>query len=165
MILALAAHANLHLQQMDVKMTYLNGVIEEDIFMSQPKGYIENGSEHLVCKTEQRTIWFEAEWKKMEPAFRSILTKIGFKKSNADPILSIMKKESSYLWLLVYVDDLLMASNSHQLMGSVKEQLSGEFDMTDLGDPLYLLGVQIARDKLSGTLTLNQGKYVDDILK
>lgn len=67
--------------------------------------------------------------------------------------------------LLVYVDDLLMASNSAQLMQSVKSQLSNEFDMTDLGEPSYLLGVQILRDKISGTITLNQGRYIDDVLK
>lgn len=77
----------------------------------------------------------------MELAFRLILTKIGFKKLNVDSILFIMKKESFYFWFLVYVDDLFMAFNFYQLMGSVKEQLSGEFDMIDFGDFLYLFGV------------------------
>lgn len=66
--------------------------------------------------------------------------------------------------LLVYVDDILMASNSEPLLRIIKQLLTSKFEMTEMGEPLYLLGVQIKRDKSTGTLMLNQAKYVEDML-
>lgn len=67
--------------------------------------------------------------------------------------------------LLVYVDDLLMALNSGRMIQTVKKLLSSEFEMTELGEPTWLLGVKITRDKNRGTLRLSQRQYIVDVLK
>lgn len=164
-LLALAAHSNLLLQQMDVKSAYLNGEITEDIFMLQPEGYIKKGAEDLVCKLNKGLYGLKQGGRQWNQKLDKTLRKLGFRKSDSDPSLYIINKQGTYLMLLVYVDDLLIASNSVQLMQLVKTQLSNKFDMTDLGEPSYLLGVQILRNKTNGTITLNQGKYIDDVLK
>lgn len=147
---------------MDVKSTYLNGKITEDIFMVQLKGYAKKGAEDLVCKLNKGLYRLKQGGRQWNQKLVAILRKLGFRKSDSDPSLYLINKENAYLMLLVYVDDLLIASNSPQLMKSVKLQLSHEFEMTDLGEPTYLLGVQILRDQQAGTITLNQGKYIEE---
>lgn len=165
MVLALAAAADLHLQQMDVKSAYLNGIITEDIYMSQPEGYVMKGRESLACKLNKSIYGLKQSGRKWYQRLDASLLKMGFIKSAADQNLYILKQGDAYLLLLVYVDDILLASNSDNLLDKVKSQLNSEFKMTDMGQPAYMLGVQIRRDQNEGTVSISQGKYIQDILK
>lgn len=69
------------------------------------------------------------------------------------------------MYLLVYVDDLLLVSKDPRLLGVVKNLLTAEFEMKTLGEPSFLLGVQIKRNRAEGTLTIDQSKYALDVLK
>lgn len=164
LLLAIAAQENLILQQMDVKTAYLNGVITEDIYMAQPEGYVDPKQRNKVCKLNKGIYGLKQSGRKWNEKLDMSLHKLGFQKSTSDPSLYIMRKGQSYLILLVYVDDILLASNSEHLMRVVKGLLNSEYEMTDIGKPKYILGVQIIRDKVLGTLSLNQGKYIDDML-
>lgn len=82
----------------------------------------------------------------------------------ADSNLYILKRANAYLLLLVYVDDLLLASNSPHLMTTVKKLLSSEFEMSELGEPRYMLGVQIRRYRSHKTISISQAKYAQDVL-
>lgn len=163
-VLAIAAQENFHLQQLDVKMAFLNGEIDEDIYMIQPQGYIKPGQESKVCKLHKGIYGLKQSGRKWFERFEKSLKKLGFAKSSSDPSLYIHTRGTSSVILLVYVDDILMASNSEHLLRVIKQLLTSEFEMTEMGEPSYLLGVQIKRDKIKGILTLNQAKYVEDML-
>lgn len=165
LVLALAAAEDLDLQQMDVKSTYLNGNIKEDIYMSQPEGYVMKAREHLVCKLKKSIYGLKQSSRKWYQRLDATLLKMGFVKSAADKNLYILKHGESYLLLLVYVDDVLLASNSTELLDKVKGQFNNKFDMSDMGQPAYMLGVQIWRERGKGSISINQGKYISDILK
>ena len=72
---------------------------------------------------------------------------------------------SKYILLVLYVDDILLTSNDTDLLVETKQLLFNHFDMKDLGEASYVLGVQILRDRPSGIMRLSQQKYIDSILK
>lgn len=101
------------------------------------------------------------KWNKRLDKF---LKKCGFVQSDSDPNLCILKKGGRFLYLLVYVDDLLLASDSQHLIEVVKNLLKSEFEMSDLGEPTCFLGLEVKRDRGAGSLTILQRKYVTDCL-
>lgn len=166
MLLALAAHSDLQLQQMDVKTAFLNGVITESVYMCQPEGYTIKGKENKVCKLNKGIYGLKQSGCKWYERLDECLTSLGFTKSESDPSLYTMRRsDGTYLILLVYVDDLPLASNSARLMITVKNLLAKQFEMSDLGEPTWILGVKIIRNKQTGTIQLNQSRYIIDILK
>ena len=72
---------------------------------------------------------------------------------------------SSYIFLVLYVEDILLASNDSNLLIETKSFLFGHFDIKDLGEASYIVGIQILRDKTNGVLSLSQRMYIDSILK
>lgn len=93
------------------------------------------------------------------------MQKNGYVKCNADHCCYFKRFESSYIILLLYVDDMLVAGSSMIEIKKLKEQLSTEFEMKDLGEAKQILGMRICRDKQKGVLQLSQAKYIDRILQ
>lgn len=133
--------------------------------MQQLQGYIKKGHEKKVCKLKKGIYGLKQYGRKWYERLDRLLAKMRFTKSAVDPSLYYMRKGEHYLYLLVYVDDILLTSNSNAMISAVKGLLSAEFEMTELGEPACFLGVQISRNITLGTLSLNQKKYIDDILK
>lgn len=165
MVLAVATQDDLNLQQLDVKTAFLNGIIDEDIYMVQPEQYVKPCKQRKVCKLHKGIYGLKQFGRKWFQRLEKSLLKMGFVKSDSDPSLYIHRRGDSYVILLVYVDGILLASNSSHLLQVIKNLLSAEFEMTQLGEPAYLFGVEIRRDRQTGTLSLNQGKYIDDMLE
>ncbi|KAL6318326.1 hypothetical protein AAG906_039418 [Vitis piasezkii] len=125
-IMALVAHFDLELHQMDVKTTFLNGNLDEDIYMEQPKGFAKKGNEHLICKL----------------------------------------KKSIYIYIsILYVDDILLATDDLGLLRETKEHLSKNFQMVDMGEANYVIGIEIFRNRSRGVLGLSQKGYIDRVLE
>ena len=76
-----------------------------------------------------------------------------------------MKSKSNYTILSLYVDDILLARNDIEMLNKIKSELSKKFEMKDIGEASYVLGVQILRDRKSRTLSINQEKYLRSVLK
>lgn len=119
-VLALVAQLTLECHQMDVKTAYLNGEVEEELYMEQPDGFVRKGQENLVCKLEKSLYGLKQSAKNWN-ALDKVLKGFGFVQSEADPNLYILKKANKFVYLLVYVDDLLLASNSQSMLSEVKE--------------------------------------------
>ncbi|RVW19330.1 Retrovirus-related Pol polyprotein from transposon TNT 1-94 [Vitis vinifera] len=119
-IMALVAHYDLELHQMDVKTAFLNGDIDETIYMVQPEN---------LCPKTQRICG------------------------------------SKYIFLVLYVDDILLATNDISILHDTKRFLSKHFEMKDLGDASFVLGIQIHRDRSRGILGLSQRTYIDKVLQ
>eukprot|EP00253_Pinus_taeda_P036617 PITA_36617 len=134
-VISFATQMGWEIHQMDVKTTILNDLIEEEVYIEQPKG-------------------FETHEKKSH--------KMGFVKSDADPNLYYLVVENEPPILVLYVDDLFLAGSS-RLIKDCKENLATEFDMKDLGQMHYFLGLEVWQQK--GGIFLGQGRYATDILK
>ena len=164
-ILALGAALDLEIHQMDVKTAFLNGDLEEDIYMSQPQGFEEKGMEHLVCKLKKSLYGLKQSPRAWYQRIDSFFIKEGFTRCEADHSLYIMQTGEFLLMVLVYVDDLIILASLHAKLEWLKAKLKGEFQMSDLGELKYCLGVAFERNRKARTITMCQRKYIKEVLK
>ncbi|KAL6327870.1 hypothetical protein AAG906_026549 [Vitis piasezkii] len=164
-IMAIVAHFDLELHQMDVKTAFLNGDLDEEVYMEQPTGFVEVGKEDLVCKLNKSIYGLKQASRQWYLKFDEIITLNGFKENTVDRCIYLRVSGSSYIFLVLYVDDILLASNDPDLLIETKHMLSTHFDMKDLGEASYVLGIKILRDRANGVLKLSQRTYIEKILK
>ncbi|GBE86172.1 hypothetical protein SCP_0900490 [Sparassis crispa] len=163
-ILALAAHHDWDVHQMDVKGAYLNADLEEEIFMKQPPGQAERGKEHWVCvrhaiyglKQSGRQ-WF----KKMCAA----LDEMGLSRSLVDHCVFYLDEDDDSVTLIIAlsVDDTTIAGTNNAVLW-FKTEISKRFEMTDLGEMHWILGIEVRRDRAARTLSLSQRAYIDGLM-
>ena len=146
-LLAYAIQNDMILHQMDVVTAFLNGTLEENIYMQQPAGYIQPGKEKLVCKLKKSIYGLKQFPRCWNKAFKEYMESIGFKQSNADPCIFIKTEESEKIIVAVYVDDLIIATKTNEKMEEVKKSLSSRFKMKDLGRLHHCLGITIEYDE------------------
>jgi hypothetical protein len=161
---ALAAHQDLHLQQMDVKTAFLNGDLEEEVYMAQPEGFVEYGKEELVCRLKRSIYGLKQSPRMWYTKLDAFLTSIGMTRSHSDHSLYTKSQDDKFLAVAVYVDDLVICSNDLQELNSFKFSMSNRFEMKDLGDLRHILGIRVTRNKKEGTIHLDQKTYIQDIL-
>ena len=142
-LLAIAARHNLEIQQMDVKTAYLNRELEEDIDMRQPEGFIKVGEEHKVCKLQRSLYGLKQAGRSWYKKIDAYLEELGLKRSNLDNCVYHQKKGKDMLFIALYVDDLLIFANNPKAIDKLKEGLQQKFDMKDLGEAHYCLGIRI----------------------
>uniref|UniRef100_A0A2N9EJ65 protein-serine/threonine phosphatase n=1 Tax=Fagus sylvatica TaxID=28930 RepID=A0A2N9EJ65_FAGSY len=164
LVLGIVATENLHLEQLDVKTAFLHGDLEEDIYMSQPQGFIVQGKENLVCKLRKSLYGLKQAPRQWYKKFDSFMYSTGFTRCQADHCCYVKSFDNSYIILLLYVDDMLIAGSSIEEINNLKKQLSKQFAMKDLGPAKQILGMRIIRDRANGTLKLSQTEYVKKIL-
>ncbi|KAL4317979.1 hypothetical protein GQ457_18G008540 [Hibiscus cannabinus] len=164
-VLALVASSDLHLEQMDVKTAFLHGDLEEQIYMQQPEGFTQSGDEHLVCRLKKSLYGLKQSPRQWYKRFDSYMIQIGYKRCEYDCCVYVKSlDDGSFIFLLLYVDDMLIAAkNMHDVVG-LKALLSQEFDMKDLGAAKKILGMKIHRDRSSRKLWLSQQSYVEKVL-
>ncbi|PRQ49208.1 putative RNA-directed DNA polymerase [Rosa chinensis] len=163
LFLALAAQYQWRLYQMDVKNAFLHGVLKEEIYMAQPPGFENPSCPTHVCKLIKSLYGLKQAPRAWNERFTSFLPSIGFKGSYSDPSLFIKSSAQGMVYLLLYVDDIILTGSNESEIHSVKMALQLEFEMKDLGLLHYFLGLQI--DYLpSGGIFVSQSKYADDIL-
>ena len=164
-IMALVAYFNLELHQMDVKTAFLNGNLDEDIYMEQPEGFAKKGNEHLVCKLKKSIYCLKQASRQWYIKFNNTITYFGFKENIFDQCIYLKVSGSKFIFLILYVDDLLLASSDLGLLGETKEYLSKNFHMVDMGEANYVIGIEIFRDRSRGVLGLSQKGYIDRVLE
>ena len=158
-ILALAVAEDWEIQQMDVKGAYLNGKLKEEIYMSQPKGF-DNGTSHL-CWLIKTLYGLKQSGREWNEELNSKLSSINFDRLCSDLCVYIRRTGSTIEIITVWVDNLLLFMNTKDCM----EYLERLFDITDLGEPNKLVGIEFTRDQECRTLTIRQTKYIESILK
>ena len=163
-VMALVAHFDLELHQMDVKTAFLNGDLHEDVFMAQPQGFKSKGQEHLVCKLKKSIYGLKQASRQWYLKFDEVMKKHNFIKNLVDQCVYLKMSGSNFIILVLYVDDILLASNNIDLLHESKRFLSRNFDMKDLGEASYVIGIEIHRDRANGTLGLSQKAYIERVL-
>ena len=114
-------------------MTFLHGDLEEDIYTCQPQGFVGQGHESLVCKLRKILYGLKQAPRQWYKKFDSFICITRFKRCEVDHCWYVRNFDNSYLILLLYVDDLLIASSSIKEFNNLKKQLSKRFAMKDLG--------------------------------
>jgi transposase InsO family protein len=160
--LAVAITRNWELHQMDVHNAFLHGDLEEEVYMKLPPGYAPSGSTGKVCRLRKALYGLRQAPRQWFAKLSSALKLFGFKQSTADYSLFCYTKGDVSLYVLVYVDDLLIAGSGHDAVIKLKAYLRECFHMKDLGVLKYFLGIEVARGP--DGLFLNQRKYVLDII-
>ncbi|WVZ54111.1 hypothetical protein U9M48_004966 [Paspalum notatum var. saurae] len=157
-IMALVAHYDVELHQMDVKTEFLNGDLYENVFMAQPKGSVVKKKKKSIYGLKQAS----RQWYlKFDETIRSF----GFKENVEDNCIYAKFKNGKFIFLVLYVDDILLASSDMNLLLETKRFLSSNFDMKDLREASYVLGIEMHRDGKKGVLGLSQKAYIENILK
>ncbi|CAL0304779.1 unnamed protein product [Lupinus luteus] len=165
-LLAFVALFDLELEQLDVKTAFLHGELEEEIYMEQPEGFIVPDKEHLVCRLKKSLYGLKQAPRQWYMRFDSFMIGQGYCRSQFDDCIYFQKfPNESFIYLLLYVDDMLIASRDKSLIRKLKIQLNNEFEMKELGATKKILGMEIHRDRQAGKLFLSQEKYIERVLE
>ena len=155
------------LAQLDIANAFLNGDLDEEIYMKLPPGYSELTGESVsptaVCRLHKSIYGLKHASRQWFLKFSTTLKSLGFVKGHGDHTMFVRGKDGTFLVMLVYVDDILIASTNDAEVDEVKHQLSLAFKLRDHGPPKFFLGLEIARS--SEGISLNQRKYVLDLLE
>ena len=165
-VLGLATSFDLEIEQMDVKIAFLYGDLEEKIFMEQPKGFKEKGKEDYVCRLKKSLYGLKQAPRQWYKKFESVMGEQGYKKTTSDHCVFVQKfSDDDFIVLLLYVDDMLIIGRNVYRINSLKKQLSKSFAMKDLGPTKQILGMKIVRDRCIKKLWLSQEKYIEKVLQ
>jgi hypothetical protein len=162
-LLSLAASHGLLVHQMDVKTAFLNGELEEEIYMDRPKGFVVKGQEGMMCKLVKSLYGLKQAPKQWHDKFDRTLTSIGFVTNEADKCVYYRYGGGEGVILCLYVDDILIFGTNLELIKEVKDFLSQKFEMKDLGDADVILNIKVIKGE-NGGVTLSQTHYVEKML-
>jgi hypothetical protein len=152
-ILAVAAEYDLEVHQMDVKCAYLNGELEEEIFMEPPPGF--DAPANMVLRLRKAIygtkqggrVWYKNDKKELES--------MGYTRTEADHAVFVRFKDGLVSIVVIYVDDFTMVCKDIKLIENDNEALM-KYDMTDFGEIAYILGIHVNRDREAGRIELSQ---------
>jgi len=162
LILSIAATHGWTLRQLDVQNAFLHGLLDEEVYMDQPPGYADNSHPTYVCKLDKAIYGLKQAPRAWYARLCGKLVSLGFVPSKADTSLFYLNKGGYTVFVLVYVDDIIVASSSDEVAKTLLSDLQKDFALKDLGDLHYFLGMEVKRDK--DGLTLSQTRYAKDIL-
>ena len=164
-LLAITAYSDLELDQLDVKTTFLHGNLEEEIYMEQPEGFIQKGLEDKVCLLRKSLYGLKQSPRQWYLRFDQFMMAHGYSRNQYDNCVYCKPLPSGDgIYLLLYVDDMLIACKHKEEIEKLKSELKSEFEMKDLGSASKILGMQVKRDRAAKTLFLTQAGYVKKVL-
>ena len=130
---------------MDVKTAFLNGELEEEIYMEQPEGFIASGQENKVCKLVKSLYGLKQAPKQWHQKFDQVMMESGFRINECDKCIYVKNTTHGYVILCLYVDDMLIIGSDDKIIRSTKDMLKSRFDMKDMGLADVILGVKITK--------------------
>ena len=149
-LLAVAAQKDLHLGQMDVKSAYLHSAIEEEIYLEQPPGFVKRGEngETLVCKSNKSIYGLKQAAKNWYEALANHLISSGFQRSRNDYCFFTRREaDGTFSYVFIWVDDIIVAGASNEIIDAIKSLLKKNFKMDDRGELHWFLGMRILRSE------------------
>jgi len=162
LVLSLAVANRWSLCQLDINNAFLQGSLSETIFMAQPLGFIDSDHPSHVCKLHKAIYDLKQAPRAWYHELRSFLLAAGFTISHSDTSLFTRATGNNLLYLLVYVDDIILTSNNADFVSQFVTRLAQRFSLKDLGNLSYFLGVEVVPHP-SGIL-LSQQRYIQELL-
>jgi hypothetical protein len=161
-VLSLVVSRGWSLRQLDVKNAFLHGVLEEEVYMRQPPGFENPHAPHSICKMDKAIYGLKQAPRAWYSKLSSKLCDLGFIPSRADTSLFLYNKSGISIYVLVYVDDIIVTSSSDHAITILVQDLNKNFAIKDLGDLHFFLGIEVKRNH--NGLVLTQEKYATELL-
>lgn len=162
-LLSMAARFDFEIEQMDAVTAFLQGELDEDIYMIQPEGFADGSTK--VCRLKKSLYGLKQASRVWNAKLNTALIKFGMARSKVDPCVYFKRTHKQIIIIAVYVDDLLMFSNDSKLTATMKNALSSAFKMKDLGEVTSILGMNVTRDRKKGIISIDQSSYIAEILE
>lgn len=163
-ILSLAVTKGWNMRQVDIQNAFLHGILEEEVYMRQPPGFQDpDKPQNYICKLKKALYGLKQAPKAWHSRLTGKLMELGFKASVADSSLFILKNRDITIYMLIYVDDIIIVSSSDQATESLIQNLKTDFAVKDLGDLKYFLGIEVKKTR--DGLILSQRRYALNLLK
>ena len=162
MLIALAAEKGWNVFQLDVKSAFLQGELNEAVYVEQPKGFEIQEEQGKVYKLKKALYGLKQAPRAWYSRIDGYFKKEGFEKCFCEHTLFIKKEEQGVLVVSLYVDDLIYTGNSEAMLAQFKVSMMEEFAMSDLGKMKFFLGVEVIQDEEG--IFINQQKYAEETL-
>ncbi|KAG7589765.1 GAG-pre-integrase domain [Arabidopsis suecica] len=162
LVLGVAVARDWPLRQVDVNHAFLQGPLQEEVYMLQPPGFIDKDRPNHVCRLRKAIYGLKQAPRAWYNALRDFLLSIGFVNSLADASMFVLNKGGVLVYILIYVDDFLITGNNSMEVSRIIQVLAARFSLKDLGNLSYFLGMEAYRD--TSGLHLTQTKYITDLL-
>ncbi|GKC90774.1 retrotransposon protein, putative, ty1-copia subclass [Tanacetum coccineum] len=146
-LIAIAAYYDYEIWQMDVKTAFLNGYLNEEVYMEQPEGFVNPKYPNRVCKLKHSIYGLKQASRQWNKCFDDEIKKFSFSQNADEPCVYLKASGSNVTFLILYVDDILIMGNNIPMLQDVKSYLGKCFAMKDLGEAAYILGIKIYRDR------------------
>ncbi|KAM1012444.1 hypothetical protein ACFX15_041792 [Malus domestica] len=162
-LIALAAHRSWKIFQLDVKSAFLNGILQEEVYVDQPEGFVINGKEDKVYKLHKALYGLKQAPRTWYGEIDSYFTKCGFEKSLSEATLYTKTRgEKDILIVSIYVDDIVYTGNNQDMLDEFKEDMKEKYEMSDLGLLHHFLGIGVIQTESS--IFIHQKKYASSLL-
>jgi hypothetical protein len=148
-----------------VKTIFLHGDLEEEIYMKHPKGFVLKSKQELVFKLKRSLYGINKSPRIRYQKFDTYILIFGFVRSKVDRCIYSKEEGGCFIYVALYVDDVMLIGNNMDAIKEVKKKLSYKFDMKHLGVSNFILGMYIKRDRDTRKIWLNQTKYIEIVLK
>lgn len=163
-LLSIASVEGLCVKHLDAKTAFLNGKLKELIYMRQPPGYEDGDKPNLVCQLKKSLYGLKQAARSWNEEINDILIGIGFHQSNADACLYSKHESDGWVYLLIYVDDMIIAAKSNVSIDRIRMAMQKKVDIQDLGNIKHYLGMGITKDS-GGIYHLCQATYINQVMR
>ncbi|KAG8501219.1 hypothetical protein CXB51_003321 [Gossypium anomalum] len=144
LLIALAAQKQWKIHQLDVKFAFLNGFLEEEIYIDQPQGFVVSGKEQMVYRLKKALYGLKQAPRAWYARIDTYLVSLGFNRSASEPTLYVKKNEAKIqLIVSLYVDDLLVTGGDQHMLAVFRAKMKDMFEMSNLGLMTYFLGMEV----------------------
>jgi len=135
-LLAMAVECEMHVHHIDVVSTYTQGNLEDETYMEQPKSTERNGNENMVCKLLKPLYGLKQSGREWYKELDKYITAQGMHRTEADPCVYVLGKDDNKVIMVIYVDDIVLASRNMNKLDEAKSILKSRFEITDLGQTI-----------------------------
>jgi hypothetical protein len=163
LLLSYACSKRIKVYQMDVKSTFLNGELEEEVYIEHPEGFLLSEREDYVCKLKKAMYGLKQAPRVWYSRLDRYLQQQGFRNGNAYSNLYVKVDGNNILIIEVYVDDIIFGSDDDGMSKKFSQDMQNEFEMPLLGELKLFLGLQISQ--LDEGIFISQTKYIKEMLK
>ncbi|GAU42103.1 hypothetical protein TSUD_134870 [Trifolium subterraneum] len=163
LLLGVACILKFKLFQMDVKSAFLNGYLNEEVFVEQPKGFIEPTLPNHVYKLKKALYGLKQAPRAWYERLTEFLLSQGYRKRGNDKTLFVKKEKGDFIIAQIYVDDIVFGGMSSKMVQHFVQQMQSEFEMSLVGELTYFLGLQVKQ--MENTIFVSQSKYAKNIVK
>ena len=163
LLLVYAWSKNVKVYQMDVKSAFLNGELEEEVYIEQPEGFQLSENTNYVCKLKKALYGLKQAPRAWYSRLDKYLQQARFRKGSANNNLYIKVSQGNILLIDVYVDDIIFGSDDDRLSLKFAKDMQSEFEMSLLGELSFFLGLQIHQSNQG--IFISQTKYIGEMLK